>query len=1050
MKRSCINVVTGLAFLAAYTASAASIGVQFLGRDQFAAGNPGVPSLAPSQVAGVVPQPNWNSVDDHYSFTPANVGEAGPLVDSTGAATSVTIAFNGNDSWDNDVNPSLLTTANAQLMAGTIKAGGGVGATESFLFNNLPDATYDLYVYLDMNGDGVAANVTDSDKITTFYVTEWHKFYDTNSFVQAVNTDPNGTRDLGNYVVFRNLGTYGRSSLGVSVSHQVSADGTVHGDGTGVPALQLVKVGPPAVNTHSVSVTAQPANRRVLVGDTNVSFSIGTAGPVFGIQWFKNSAPIPGATAATYTAPAITAADNGAIFYASVSNNVNVAISSNAVVTVGSTVISTQGIRNDFYSGSARADLEPPGTTPGDPTLTSYWYSLDNNGGRGNNYTDVSSGFFHPPVSGNYVFFVSADDDSDFFLSTDDTVANAKLIASETGWSNGREWTVSAGGSDVTQKRSDTNPMSQWPTATGTGATITLDASKQYYFSVVHHQGGGGDPITATYKLASDPDPDNGSPSKLAGAVVTSAPHAILDGGYIAFTNQLTNVTVLQSRPTTLTIGAVGRYVGDDILSQPVVLQWQAAAPGSSTFTNIPGATGTTYTTPVTKLSDNGDQYRVLASDFGASGTSAVATLTITPDTVPPLPTVVNSVGATLKTIVVTFNELIDPVSATNAANYVVNPGNIHAAGATLDASGTVVTVTTASPVSAVPTTNTLAITGLKDLAGNPTPAGTSIQFAAQLVTYEDDIKFDGPIAFYRFEESVGATTAKNVGSSGIDGVYSVGDEAAPGAGSPGGAAVGDPGPRPPAFAGFAANNKSATFDGASTWVDTTQQYLQAQGAFTLEYWVSPERTNTDLTTWGNRVGIVGQNDAIEYGFIDPQTIQIWTPNGGSINSKYTFPDDEWHHVATIADGTTLKTYFDGVLVTTGGNNANGSYGTSAYNVHIGGGGVFDVNGNWFKGHIDEVAIFLKSIPADRVAAHYKAGKEGGVITTSGAVTGPSTTSAKLSVSSDGTSITISWAPAGGTLQWSATPSGPWTDAGTANPTVSALGAGPVFYRVKN
>lgn len=1037
-------MVAGIVLSTAYTTFAASIGVQFLGRDgSGTAGSPPVTALSPAQVAGVVPQANWNSVDNHYGYTPANVGETPALTDSTGASTTVTLAFAGNDSWYNDVDPTTITTPNALLMNGIIKA--STGTTESFLFNNLPDATYDLYVYLAMNGDKVAVNVTDSDKITTFYVTELHKFTDTNSFVQASNTDTNGVRDVGNYVVFRNLGTYGRSSLGASVAHISGADGS------GVSAVQLVKVGAAQPNTHTVSITRQPANRRVLAGDTSVVMSVSTAGPVLGIQWYKNGNAISGATAASYPVPAVTAADNGAFFYAAVSNNVNVVISSNAVVTIGTGISNSEGIQDDFYSGITRADIGGTFPVTLTPDSTTYWHALDDNGGHGNNYTDVSSGFFHPSVSANYVFFVSADDDTDLFLSTDDKPANAQLIASETKWSNGRQWTSSPGGSDVSQKRSDTNPNSTWPGAAGAGATISLTAGKSYYFAVVHHQGGGGDPVSATFKLATDPDPADYDATRLAGSLVSSAPHLILDGGYIAFPVPPTNTTVLQSRPATFTVSAVGRYVGEDVTTQPALVQWQVAPPGSSTFTNIPGATGNSYTTPRAKLTDVGTQYRVSSSDFGASGISPVAVLAVTPDTVPPLPTVVNSVGADLKTITLTFNEVMDPVSVANGANWSVTPGNIAGVSATLDNSGTVVTLKLAAPV-AQTVTNTLWITGVKDLAGNPTPSGTGIQFTAQLVTYEEDIKFDGPVAFFRFEEAAGATIAKNSGTSGIDGVYSSGDEPAPGAGSPGGAAVGEAGPRPPAFVGFAANNKSATFDGASTWVDTTQQYLQQQAAFSLEYWVAPERNNEDGTTWGNRIGIVGQNDAIEYGFIDPNTIQIWTPNGGSINSTYSFPDKEWHHVATIADGTSIKTYFDGSLVTSGGNNANGNYGTSIYNVHIGGAGVFDVTGNWFRGHIDEVAIFLKAIPADRISAHYKAGKEGGVITTSGAVINPVTTPATLSISNQGPVLTISWTPAGGTLQSSPAvgAAAVWTDVGTANPTVTTLANGPVFYRVKN
>jgi hypothetical protein len=162
-------------------------------------------------------------------------------------------------------------------------------------------------------------------------------------------------------------------------------------------------------------------------------------------------------------------------------------------------------------------------------------------------------------------------------------------------------------------------------------------------------------------------------------------------------------------------------------------------------------------------------------------------------------------------------------------------------------------------------------------------------------------------------------------------------------------------------------------------WVDAQQQLLNNLGAFSLEYWVKPKNRATDPPAFGNRIGIVGQNDAIEYGFINPNTIQIWTPGGGSLNTTYSYPDETWHHVATIADGKSIKNYFDGQFVNqVAATTAN--YGNSTYNVHVGGGGAFDATGNHFTGEIDEVAIFSKAIPADRIAAHFKAGKEGGEI----------------------------------------------------------------------
>jgi hypothetical protein len=59
---------------------------------------------------------------------------------------------------------------------------------------------------------------------------------------------------------------------------------------------------------------------------------------------------------------------------------------------------------------------------------------------------------------------------------------------------------------------------------------------------------------------------------------------------------------------------------------------------------------------------------------------------------------------------------------------------------------------------------------------------------------------------------------------------------------------------------------------------------------------------------------------------------------------------------------------------------------------------------------------------------------------------------AKLSAARSGSSLTISWAPAGGTLQSATKLTGKasdWSDAGTANPTTVTIGTGNSFYRVK-
>ena len=94
--------------------------------------------------------------------------------------------------------------------------------------------------------------------------------------------------------------------------------------------------GPPAISGSSVaaSIAVQPLSVTVSAGQT-ATFAVMAAGsPTLSYQWQKNGANVSGATSATYTIPATTAADNGAVFTVQVSNSVGNARSSPATLTV--------------------------------------------------------------------------------------------------------------------------------------------------------------------------------------------------------------------------------------------------------------------------------------------------------------------------------------------------------------------------------------------------------------------------------------------------------------------------------------------------------------------------------------------------------------------------------------------------------------------------------------------------------------------------------------------------------------------------------------------
>src|ERR1043165_7672301 len=69
------------------------------------------------------------------------------------------------------------------------------------------------------------------------------------------------------------------------------------------------------------------------------------------------------------------------------------------------------------------------------------------------NYVNRIFGYFIPPTTGDYVFFIASDDDSDLFLSTDADPANKKLIAQEAGWSGVRNYSLVGGTSTAADKR---------------------------------------------------------------------------------------------------------------------------------------------------------------------------------------------------------------------------------------------------------------------------------------------------------------------------------------------------------------------------------------------------------------------------------------------------------------------------------------------------------------------------------------------------------------------------------------------------------------------
>jgi hypothetical protein len=221
---------------------------------------------------------------------------------------------------------------------------------------------------------------------------------------------------------------------------------------------------------------------------------------------------------------------------------------------------------------------------------------------------------------------------------------------------------------------------------------------------------------------------------------------------------------------------------------------------------------------------------------------------------------------------------------------------------------------------------------------------------------YAAAIEPTAPVAHWRLNEPTGATVATNIGSgANLNGAYNA-------------ATVGSAGPRPAQqFNGFEANNNAPTFNGTAGFVNVPNSILNNRGAFTIAGWIKP------TVTPGARIGLFGQNDCVEFGFISGTTMECWTPGGGSVQASYTNTMNTWHHVAAVGDGASIRIYVDGVQRASGGT-TTASYGSSSEPFRIGGGGIFDTTGNFFNGQIDEVVVYHRALSVSDVQLLHQSG----------------------------------------------------------------------------
>jgi len=402
------------------------------------------------------------------------------------------------------------------------------------------------------------------------------------------------------------------------------------------------------------TITEHPTNFTVLQGGT-ATFSVTAAGtgPI-SYQWVFNSVNIPGATSSTLTLNNVTTNQAGT-YFVRVTNPGGTVNSSNAVLTVNSTNLSSGGLlahwRFDEAPGATVA-LDSTGSFNGTNSATGAAFVAGGRAGNALSLTRAQNGFVNMGdvlslSSGNYTLSAWAR------TATNDTTDNLVVIGKHTtGVRNGYFIVVNTTGGALTPSRAafvtgGSGVASPSPTDTPISTTVVNDGNWHHIVAVR-------DAVTGTKRIFVDGSPVEDS--KTAESVV--APTApLLIGGVLSggnnlglFDGLLDDIQIYNRPLNDSEIDFLFQNPGQSLSGAPVITvppQSVAVAAGANvTFTvtatgtgpfgyqwlfngvPIQGATGVTLTLANVQAVNVGG-YSVRVSNALGTTTSVVATLNV-------------------------------------------------------------------------------------------------------------------------------------------------------------------------------------------------------------------------------------------------------------------------------------------------------------------------------------------------------------------------------------------------------------------------------------
>ena len=449
-------------------------------------------------------------------------------------------------------------------------------------------------------------------------------------------------------------------------------------------------------STTMPSIKTQPASVNLPEG-ASATFTVAADGSApLSYQWRKNGTNIDGATAATFTLPAVTAADNGAQFTVVVSNAAGSVTSSVATLTTtapiapsittqpaatsvvapatasftvaatGTAPLAYQWRRNGVNIGGASdAAYTTPATTPADAGAI-YSVIISNAAGQATSddaVLTVTASIVAPAITTQPVdAMVNAGQIASFSVVATGTAPlayqwrrNGVSIGGATGASystpatadadNGARFSVAVSNAAPTGATSaevtlTVTPAVIAPAITGQPVSVSVTEGMTATFTVsttgtspTYQWRKNGVPIAgATSASYTTPATVGADNGALFSVVVSNAAATVISNNATLTVGASVVAPAITQQPANVTVAAGNTATFSVITTGTAPLAYQWRRAG----VNIAGATAATYTTPATLPADSGALYSVVVSNSADTVTSANATLTVNPIVIAP------------------------------------------------------------------------------------------------------------------------------------------------------------------------------------------------------------------------------------------------------------------------------------------------------------------------------------------------------------------------------------------------------------------------------